>query len=317
MAQYSPITLFVYNRLNHTKKTVEALLRNDEAKYSDLFIFSDGAKKDTDSPSVKEVRDYIRTIKGFKKVEIIEREVNWGLARNLIDGISNVIKKYGRIIVVEDDIITSPYFLKFMNEGLEKYADNDRIASIQGYTYPLDIDVDDYFFIKWQGCWGWATWDRAWKLFNPDADYLYEEIKKRNLQREFNADDTYKYMLMLRNQRDGKINSWAIRWYASVFLNNKLIINPGKSLVFNSGFDGNGGTHCTEKSNKYDTEILSTPIKWDKDIRVEESIVARKAYIRFFKKTSLGKKGMISRFIHHLNLDFIMIGFLNKYKWRD
>lgn len=315
--KFAPIILFVYNRVDHVKKTVEALLKNKESSQSNLIVYSDGPKGPDSAPDIMNIREYIRQLSGFKSVKIIERETNWGLARNLIDGITSVIERYGRAIIMEDDIVTSSYFLQFMNESLERYKDDDRVASIQGYTYPVDVELPEAFFIRCQGCWGWATWERAWKLFNPDSGYLYDEIKRRNLAREFNVDDTYYYMKMLREQRDGKINSWAIRWYASVFLNNKLVLYPGKSLVFNCGFDGNGGTHCTTENHQFDTSIKDKPIDWSVVGDTAESIEARNAYQTFLKKTVLGKRRMIGRFLHHLNLDGLMVGPMRNCKWED
>lgn len=313
----APIVLFVYNRKEHAQQTVEALLKNCECKQSDLYIYSDGSKDEQSDADVAETRKYIDTVTGFKSVTIIKRDKNWGLAANLIDGISTIVEKYGRVIVLEDDIITSPYFLKFMNEALERYKDDNRVASIQGYTYPVKEELPEAFFIRCQGCWGWATWERAWKKFNPDSEYLYKEILRKDLVREFNVDDTYYYMKMLRDQRDGKINSWAIRWYASVFLENMLVLNPGKSLVFNCGFDGHGGTHCTEENHKFDTILNNSPIDWAKVGNVSECKQSKNAYVSFLKRTALGRRGVIGRFLHHLHLDFLMIGPLKKNRWQN
>lgn len=152
---YAPIALFTYNRADHTRKAVESLLQNAEAKDSDLFIFSDGPKNEKTVRGVADNREYIHTVTGFKTVTIVEREKNWGLANSLIAGITDVINKYGRVIVVEDDLILSPYFLKFMNDGLEKYKDDDRVGTITGFVPPIEEKLPETFFLTYFQCWGW------------------------------------------------------------------------------------------------------------------------------------------------------------------
>ena len=154
----APVVLFVYNRPSHTRGTVEALQKNLLARESGLFVFADAPKSDEQAESVHEVRQYIRQIGGFKSVAIVEREFNLGLARSIIDGVTAIVNKYGRIIVLEDDMVTSPYFLTYMNEALEKYADDERVASSNGYVYPVDQPLPEAFFLPGADCWGWATW---------------------------------------------------------------------------------------------------------------------------------------------------------------
>ena len=173
---YAPIALFTYNRADKTQRVVESLLKNAEAKFSDLFIFSDGPKTPEKKAGVEENRKYIHTISGFNSVHIIEREKNWGLANSLIAGITEVINKYGKVIVVEDDLILSPYFLQFMNEGLEKYKDDDRVGTITGFVPPIKDKLPETFFLKYFQCWGWATWKRAWDLLEGDARSLLEGL---------------------------------------------------------------------------------------------------------------------------------------------
>lgn len=155
MINVTPIILFVYNRLWHTKQTVEALQKNDLASESELFIFSDGPKPGAEE-KVKEVREYLKTITGFRKVTIIERDTNWGLANNIIDGVTKIVNEYGKVIVLEDDLVTSPGFLTYMNEGLKIYADEEQVASIHGYIYPLKHPerLPETFFIRGADCWG-------------------------------------------------------------------------------------------------------------------------------------------------------------------
>ena len=239
----APILLFVYNRLQHTSRLIESLLANAEAAESELYIYSDAPKEEPQRHSVTEVRQYIRTIQGFKEIHIIEREENWGLARNIIDGVTTQVNRHGRVIVLEDDLVLSPYFLRFMNDALEVYADVPNVGHIQACDFTQDPALPDTFLIKWTGSWGWATWARAWQLFNPDGSELLRQLEERKLTYRFDFNGNYRFTRMLRRQIAGKNNSWAIRWNASLFLADVLSLNVGRSLVHNEGFDGSG-TNC-------------------------------------------------------------------------
>ena len=153
----APIALFVYNRPGHTQQTVEALLKNELAMESDLFIFSDAAKSSEIEVKVNAVREFIKSISGFRSLTIIERESNLGLANSIIDGVTNLCNEYGQVIVLEDDLVTSPFFLKYMNDGLNYYRDEEQVISIHGYIYPFDAKLPETFFLRGADCWGWAT----------------------------------------------------------------------------------------------------------------------------------------------------------------
>lgn len=243
-ADFAPIALFVYNRPSHTRKTVEALLANAEAMQSALHIFSDAPRNEGACQSVAEVREYIRSISGFKSITIVERENNFGLARSIIDGVSSICNQYGRVIVMEDDLVTSPYFLTYMNVALTLYEFDERVISIHGYLYPIKGTVPETFFLKGADCWGWATWKRGWALFEPDGRVLLQELVQRKLIHRFDFGGAFPFTKMLRRQIKGKNDSWAIRWHASAFLKDKLTLNPGRSLVLNIGTDSSG-THCS------------------------------------------------------------------------
>lgn len=276
----APIILFTYRRPRHVRQTVEALLQNKEAAASDLIIYSDGPKNKDAVDGVAQTRKYIHSITGFRSVNIIERSYNWGLANSIIDGVTSVINMYGKGIVVEDDLITSPFFLKYMNEALELYKDSQDVISIHGYMYPVKEKMPESFFIKTADCWGWATWKRGWDLFNPDSEELLHEIECKKRCKEFNFNNSYPYTDMLKAQIDGKVDSWAIRWYASALVNDKLTLYPGRSLVFQNGMDGVGGTHCGE-DERFKVELAQTPILLRK-LETKESKRARKAMIHYF-----------------------------------
>jgi len=249
----APIVLFVYNRPWHTKQTVEALQKNDLAKDSELFIYSDEAKNEDAQKSVDEVRAYISSINGFKKVTIIEREKNWGLADSIIDGVTNIVNEYGKIIVLEDDLVTSPYFLRFMNEGLEAYEDENKVWHVSGYTPPFNsVSLKKHFFLKPTSCWGWATWAGRWQYFKKDTKYFLSMFDKKKIK-DFNVENSYEYYSHIVLNHKKKLNTWAIFWYATVYFNDGLSLHPKKSFVNNIGHD-NSGIHCGENCS-YDVDI--------------------------------------------------------------
>ena len=298
----SPILLFVYNRLTHTQRCVEALLKNPLASESELFVYSDGAKDASQQETVNEVRNYIHSIRGFKNIIVIERNENWGLARNIIDGVTTQVNRYGKVIVLEDDLIVAPYFLQFMNDALEAYKNEPQVGHIQGCDFTQDPTLPDTFLIKWTGSWGWATWDRAWKHFNPNGKALLQELEDRKLTYTFDFDGKYGYTRMLRRQIEGKNNSWAIRWNASLFLKGILSLNVGRSLVQNEGFDGSG-TNCggggLYASQLYLKELPVVPIS-----PIEENPEARQAYVRYYARTNSFWAKAIRRIKRTLKGDF-------------
>jgi hypothetical protein len=276
----SPIALFAFNRPEHLKKSIDALSLNYGAQNSDLYIFLDGPRNIEDQDKTKAVENVCQNINGFKSVRVQKSEKNKGLANSIINGVSQLIEQHGRVIVLEDDMVTSPYFLKYMNEALDKYKDNEQVASIHAYVYPIQKQLPMTFFLRGADCWGWGTWAGAWKLFNPDGMQLLVELETRNLIRDFDFDHSYSYSQMLRDQIAGKNNSWAVRWHASAFLANKLTLYPGKTLISNIGLDSSG-THCA------DTDVFSGELSQNKidvlDIQIEESLIARREFCNYFK----------------------------------
>jgi hypothetical protein len=288
----APIVIFSYNRLAHLKIVISALKKNYLAKSSELIIFSDGPKKNIKNENTKilEIRNYLHKINGFKKITIINRSKNLGLSKNVITGISQVIKKYKKVIVLEDDLVPNKFFLKYMNSGLKIYKNNKNVASIHAYVYPIDnINKKinhNTFFIKGADCWGWATWLRAWNTFDKNGKKLIYKIKKKKLISSFNFNNSYNYFQMLQEQVEKKNNSWAIRWYASCFLRDMYTLYPAISLIKNIGIDQSGSNSKfdllnlgNKKLSKIDYKIKKQPIK--------ESDVARKLFENFFKKKKL------------------------------
>lgn len=254
----APIILFVYNRPVHTRQTVEALQNNELAAESELFIFSDGSKSECDLKQVQDVREYLRTIKGFKNLTITERESNFGLAKSIIEGVTEIVDRFGMAIVLEDDLITAPFFLRYMNDALSFYHDEPRVMHVSGGTYPIhDFGTDDTYFLRIPLCWGWGTWKRAWDKFDNKIE-LMQQFNSRMISR-FDFDGTYAYWAQLELNRTGKLNTWFIFWYAIVFLNTALVLFPKKPLVKNIGHDGSG-MH-SGKTDMYDVKLSSVPIK--------------------------------------------------------
>ena len=276
----APIALFTYNRPWHTKQTIDALRNNEKAGQSDLIVYSDGPKNDGERTGIFEVRKYIRTIEGFKSVRVVEREENAGLENAIITGVNETVSEFGRVIVMEDDLVSSPYFLSFMNDGLEYYESDDRVASIHAYVYPVEEKLPETFFLRGADCWGWATWKRGWDLFEPDGSKLLAEIEERRLSKCFDMDGVYPYTKMLKDQVVGKNKSWAVRWHASAFLRNKFTLYPGRCLIQNIGTD-NSGTHC-KNVNYYDASLSQQPIQVGR-IELVESETAHKAFQKYMK----------------------------------
>lgn len=298
----APILLFAYNRIQHVRRCIESLQNNSLIKESELFIYSDAAKDDTQKEAVEEVRQYIHTIKGFKHITIVERDKNWGLARSIIDGVTTLVNKYGKVIVLEDDLVVAPHFLKFMNDALDVYKNEPKVGHIQACDFTQDPSLPETFLIKWTGSWGWATWDRAWKHFNPNGKELLKELEERKLTYTFDFNGKYGYTRMLRRQIEGKNNSWAIRWNASLFLKDILSLNVGRSLVQNEGFDGSG-TNCggggLYASNLYMKELpvsLISPITENKE--------ARQAFSNYYARTNSFWAKAIRRIKRTLRGDF-------------
>jgi len=240
MQSFAPIALFVYNRPKHTERTLKFLKQNDLSAESRLFVFSDGAKTEADEEKVKEVRDLLKNIDGFKSVEIIERKQNMGLAESVIAGVTRLVKDYGQVIVLEDDLITSPHTLTYFNDGLTRYRHEEKVMHIGAYMYHLkDHLLPQSFFYRAATSWGWATWDRAWQHFEPNINLLMGQFDAKK-RAEFSIDHTMNFWKQMQDFKNGKNNSWAIRWYASIFLKGGLTLNPSQSLVNNIGHDGTG-----------------------------------------------------------------------------
>ena len=279
--EYSPIAIFAYNRLYHLKKSIYALLKNPESAFSDLFIFADHPKSNKEQLNVRLVRSFLKEINGFKSVTIFERSRNFGLAKSIIAGVNEVFQKFKSIIVLEDDIIPSPFFLKYMSDGLKMYEDVNKIGCIHAYAYPSSVSLPETFFLRGADCWGWGTWKSSWKLFEENGQILLDKLINTNLCNLFDLESHAPFSQMLQDQINGKVDSWAIRWHASLFLADKFCLHPGKSLVKNIGLDSSG-SNCPE-TDAYNVKLTERPIRVLKN-EIEESAVALDGLKRFFSK---------------------------------
>lgn len=295
---HAPIALFTYNRLWHTKQTVEALQANAGAGDSDLVIYSDGPKHPEDAGKVAELRAYLKGLSGFRTVSLVERPSNLGLARSIISGVTEMVSRHGQVIVLEDDLVTSPHFLKFMNEGLDLYRNDKEVASICAYLYPVSSRMRETFFLKGADCWGWATWKRAWDVFEPDGRKLLSELRGRKLTREFDLGGSFPFTRNLRRQIEGKNDSWAVRWYASAFLAGMVSLYPGVSLLRNIGFDGEG-TH-SRKTAKFDVPVADAPVRLERIPTAHDPEAAR-AVSRYFRASRIYPKALLRRLLEALS----------------
>jgi len=278
----APIVIFAYRRPIHTQRVVDALLENPEAQDTDLIVFVDGPKTPAENHSIDEVLAIFSSLTGFASIDVQSSPTNLGLARSVIQGVTSVLEQHDRIIVLEDDILVSPSFLEYMNSALDLYENEEAVASIHGYIYPIERELPPTFFIRGADCWGWGTWRRAWEKFNPDGRDLLQQLEDSEQTSDFDFNGSAQYTDMLRGQIAGKNDSWAVRWYASAFLANMLTLYPGKSLVRNIGLDGTG-TH-SGNSSILDTNTTQTKIRLAAPpIDIVESLVGRGAFEEFFR----------------------------------
>jgi len=293
-SELAPIALFAYNRPDHLARTLGALGRCPEARNSVITIFCDGPRSTGDEAAVRRVSGIARewAASGFAREVVIETSpTNKGLAASLISGISSVLETSDSVIILEDDLLVSPNFLTFMNEALRLYRNDSEVISIHGFTVEVDAPLPQSFFLRGADCWGWATWRRGWEQFESNGQTLLNQLDASGLMPEFDFNGTYPYRAMLEDQVKGRIDSWAIRWYATAFLANKLTLYPGRSLVENIGLDGSGthrGVHSAlfNIPGEFDPPLIRIP--------VAESPLARSAYERAFARDTVRWKPLRS-----------------------
>lgn len=243
MATQAPIAIFCYRRPEHLRRTLQSLMQCDGFQSSPIFVFGDGPRNETERAPVEATRDAARELLGAR-AHYRFSEVNRGLSASVVSGIDKVLEEHDRVIVVEDDLLLGKWFLKFMNEALGTYASAADVFQVSGYMFdaPEIRHQGAVIFLPFTTSWGWATWRRAWQSYDATA-LGWEELRTdAGLRHRFNLGGAYDYATMLERQMSGQLDSWAIRWYWSVFRVNGLVVFPPTSLVRNTGFDGTG-TH--------------------------------------------------------------------------
>lgn len=238
----TPIAVFAFKRPAHTRRALESLAQNPEFIESPLYIFCDGARHDAELEEVQATRQLARDWSHPNKT-VIDQYHNIGLANSVIQGVTQICGRYGRVIVVEDDLVVSPVFLNYLNTALSLYENEPRVMQISAHMFPIKLHAQtDAVMLPFTTSWGWATWDRAWRQFDPNMSG-FEKLKiDAVLRHRFDLNNSYPYYRMLKRQMNNEIDSWAIRWYLSVFGMNGLVLYPCHSLVRNDGF-GPGATH--------------------------------------------------------------------------
>lgn len=296
----APIVLFVYNRPDHTLKTLDALSSNIHADQSELIVFADGPRADASDATlqvIEETRKLFQKKFRFRKITLEFSEKNLGCSHALYRGISKVLTTYENAIIVEDDIHTSPYFLKYCNQALEHFNDVPEVMTISAYSYPFETQMNQTYFLSTGAAWGWATWSRAWKHYRSDVNSLLNEISSNGQKTEFNFNKSLDFFKMLEQQRDGEIDTWDVQWYASIFLRKGLTLYPAKSLTVNFGQDGSGTHYSTPGTSKrIQDQILSMSEHAENYIypgNLTEHSIARKSLEDYFR--SLSGPGKIQR----------------------
>lgn len=320
--QVAPVILFTYNRPEHTKNTIEALAANELADQTELYIFSDAAKSQKDESEearrawqenvrkVEQIRAYAAGVQGFSHVTLVAREENYGLAKNIIEGVTEIVNRYGRVIVLEDDLVTNRFFLRFMNDGLDRYEEEKRVTGVTGYSFlddHTDYDKSSYLCGLTGTSWSWATWADRWAAFDADAKGWERLVTDAAYRKRFNYDNTYNfYQILKAQQQDAGTNSWAIRWYYATFLQDGLILAPTRSLVANDGWDGSG-VHCGDGAAPGAVHALKTDAavtffpesieelpevrkRLKKElIKISEPDLFKRVYHKLFRRNYIGK----------------------------
>jgi hypothetical protein len=292
----APVILFVYNRPEHTLKTLEALQANELSSQTELYVFCDGAKSNATSEQLEKIaqtRQVVRKQKWCANVHIEESTTNKGLAASIISGVSKVIEKHSRAIVLEDDIVTGRYFLTYMNKALDLYKDSPEVWHINAWTNPVKAtDPAGTFIYPVMECWGWATWADRWQHYKKDSEYYYKKFTRKDIY-HFNSEGTENRWKQVLRNRSGKLNTWAIFWAATIFEHGGVCVAPQKTLVKNVGMD-NSGENCYSSPlqvvrDSIDHEVTS----FVQEICVDECMYNRLK--KFFRRKNLITVGRVYR----------------------
>ena len=262
------IACFVFNRPDHTERMLTSLAANPESAGLPVYVFCDGPRTKSEKAAATSVQEIVNRFASTLNITQLIEPSNRGVSTQVISGINTVLKEHEMVIVIEEDLVLSPYFLRYMIDALELYREEQRVISIHGYLYPNSEKLPETFFLRGADCWGWATWRRGWDLFSDDAEQLLRDLRRKKLIRKFNYGYGAMYSDMLISHSKGTLSGWDVCWHASAVLNGKLTLYPSRSLVFNAGHDGSG-THSIT-TGVFDTTVATKPLKVD-PIDVRES----------------------------------------------
>lgn len=297
MNNFAPIVIFSYNRKKKIKKLITSLLKNKESKNSNLYIFQDNYKNISDKYKIEEVKSYLKTIKGFKKIKIFYRKSNFGLTKNIICGIKLIFSRFNKAIFLEDDLIVSNQFLNFMNLCLNFYFKKKKIFHISGWNYNLRVkDNHDALIIRNANSWGWATWKDRWISYSKEPYKIINSWCPDRIA-EFNLDNSYDFFSQIKRNYLGLLDTWAVFWYATIFKHQGLCVYPKKSLVKNIGFD-KSATHTKNKNFIYDTNINSKK----KEFILPNKICENRLFLNEVKSLLFKKKSLINKILYFLKL---------------
>lgn len=293
MDSLAPVVVFAYNRPAHLERTLQALANNDLSDQSELIVFCDGPRENATTEQItciKKVREVAKSRNWCKMVTVIESDYNKGLAESIVEGVKSVVDKYGKVIVLEDDIVTTKGFLKYMNAALDMYENEDKVMHISGYMYPHKRKLGDTFFCALPMCWGWATWDRAWRKYDGNAEKWWNYFEDNQLWDRFNVFGGTILQKQLKDNVKGIINTWFVKWHSSVLYNNGLALFPGQSLVDNIGMD-NSGVHCVQ-SNRFTNSSLTNYVVVNRK-PLKESKKGRRAIKLFYQGHWYSKRNRV------------------------
>lgn len=293
----APIVLFCYNRPVHLKRTLESLRANRLSSSSVLYVFADGPGADASGAElarIHETRKVVRSAKWCGTVHVFERPENFGLARSIREGVTEVVRKHGMVIVLEDDLETSPHFLCFMNDALMRYAGEARVWHISGWTFPRrGFRRCGAHFFRAMNCWGWATWRDRWDHYNNDAEELLREFSEDDIDR-FNLDGAHNFWSQVERNSRGEIHTWAIFWYATIFRKGGLCLNPDRTFVRNIGRDGSG-VHCGNQGKIRDGGLSRAPVRVFPKVVVEDKGYLASARCYYFRRRKRSRKTFAKR----------------------
>lgn len=264
----APIALFAFKRPGSLEAVLEALSQNTQFEHTQIYAFCDGPKAGAASDIVQSVRATKHVLQCWQtraNIEIFANDENCGLHRQIPHGISYVLERHDRVIVIEDDILVSPFFLDYMNDALNLYAEDFEVMQVSGFMFNVKSKLPETFFYNVNSCWGWGTWKRAWRYYNDDASALLKQLTKSPdfSMYEFNGGQNGCFYDQLVKNHLGDLKSWAVKWHASMYLHGGNCLHPNKTLVKNIGF-GSDGTNCVAEDTRYNVEFAQRRIAVDR-----------------------------------------------------